>query len=391
MSALESWAYLSRVIEGPSPHLQALLTAGRDADEIARGIRTRASWLGGLAGQTERRCSSARPEEDLAKAAELGYTLLTPESPQWPRDILTTAFMLGDAAEKEGGCPPHALWVAGETNLPSLLEQSVAFVGTRAATAYGHLATANLVNGLAAHRYTIVSGGALGIDTVAHDTALAANAPTVMVTACGPGITYPSPNARLYQEIPARGGAVVSEYPPMITPDRHRFLTRNRLIAALAQGTVVVEAGFRSGALSTARWTTAFNKPTMAVPGSILEQSSVGTNMAIYEHRAQIVLNANQIHELLSPVGTVDAEAAMEALFPKSPLQSLSQKELRVYDALPRVGDGAVDADTVANTAGMQIGLAVHLLLDLEKRQLVAREGRFWRRIVLDDDGSAVW
>ncbi|WP_284522837.1 DNA-processing protein DprA [Corynebacterium aquatimens] len=285
MSSIESWAYLSRTIEGPSPHLQALLAAGRDADEIARGVRTRASWIRGLAGPTEQRYAKNLAADDLETAAELGYTLLTPDSPTWPQEVITEGWAGFEGDPDPNGCQPHALWVKGETNLPKLLAQSVAFVGTRAASIHGHHATANLVNGLAAHRYTIVSGGALGIDTVAHQTALAANAPTVMITACGPGVTYPKPNAQLYEDIPARGGAVITEYPPYKSPDRHRFLTRNRLIAGLSNGTVVVEASYRSGALNTVNWAHGLKRSVMAVPGSIMEPSSLGTNLLMYKGR----------------------------------------------------------------------------------------------------------
>lgn len=386
MSSLESWAYLSRVVEGPSPHLQALLRVGHDADEIARGVRQRERWIGGLLGPTERRFEIERAEDDLREAAELGYHLLTPEHPNWPIEAIQRSFSAADSGELERGCEPHVLWVRGNQNLPSLFDAAVGIVGTRNASVYGHQATADLVGGLAKHRYTIVSGGALGIDTVAHDTALAAGTPSVVVTACGPGVTYPKQNERLFNRVATQGGAIISEYPPGTTPDRHRFLTRNRLIAALSRGSVVIEAAYRSGALNTMKWARTFNRVCMSVPGSIMSQGSLGTNLLIYNKEAQMVLNADQIHELLSPVGEVDAQMALELKHEPRPLQQLSYNELRVYDSLPPVGREASDAETVAAAAGMAVGITVHLLLELEQRKLVARDKRLWRRVPLGDE-----
>ncbi|AQQ15535.1 hypothetical protein CGLAU_07900 [Corynebacterium glaucum] len=386
MSSLASWAYLSRVVEGPSPHLQALLRAGHDADEIARGVRQRERWIGGLLGPTERRFEIERAEDDLREAAELGYHLVTPEHSNWPSEAIQRSFSAANSGELERGCEPHVLWVRGNQNLPSLFDAAVGIVGTRNASVYGYQATADLVGGLAKHRYTIVSGGALGIDTVAHDTALAAGTPSVVVTACGPGVTYPRQNERLFNRVATQGGAIISEYPPGTTPDRHRFLTRNRLIAALSRGSVVIEAAYRSGALNTMKWARTFNRVCMSVPGSIMSQGSLGTNLLIYNKEAQMVLNADQIHELLSPVGEVDAQMALEFKHEPSPLQQLSYNELRVYDSLPPIGRGASDAETVAAAAGMAVGITVHLLLELEQRKLVARDKRLWRRVPLGDE-----
>ncbi len=381
MSALSSWAYLSRVIEGPSPHLQALLRAGRDADEIARGVRTRASWVGALLSSTERRYAHAQPEQDLQAADEHGYTLLTPDSTNWPGEAIQASFGVPQTEQVQGACPPHALWVRGAQELPELLAQSVGIVGTRAATAYGHHATADLVSGLAAKQYTIVSGGALGVDTVAHDTALGGGAPSVVVAACGAGVVYPRRNEGLFDRVVTQRGAVITEYPPGVTPDRHRFLTRNRLIAALTQGTVITEAAYRSGALNTLKWAGLFNRVAMAVPGPILGAASLGTNLAIYRGQAQMVLSADHIHELLSQIGDFDAEAVLQSTFAPTPLQQLSHNELRVYDALPTAGQGGREADAVAAAAGFSTGLTVHLLLELEQRNLVARDKRIWRRV----------
>ena len=387
MSSLESWAYLSRVVEGPSHHIQALLRVGKSADEIAEGVRTRATWIGGLLSQTENRFTWDRPAEDLEFAADLGYTLLTPESPQWPAEAIVCSFgrqqtgAAGKSSHQPDGIAPHALWVAGNTNLAGLFAQSVGVVGTRHATKYGHMATKDLVAGLGGHNYTVVSGGALGIDTVAHTTAMDVNTPTVVVAACGPGEHYPRSNKALFERVVATGGALVTEYPPAVTPDRHRFLTRNRLVAALTLGTVLVEAPFRSGALNTLKWVNAFNRTAMAVPGPVTDAQSLGANLAIQNNEAEMVLNAGQIHEQLSAVGEYSAEEQMEMQYPPSVTQQLSRNELRIYDALPPAGRAGREAEAVAADAGLSIALTVHILMDLSKRGLVERDKRLWSRV----------
>ncbi|WJY68313.1 DNA-processing protein DprA [Corynebacterium auris] len=387
MSSRESWAYLSRVVEGPSHALQELLRAGRDADEIAAGVRARASWLGHLAAETESRYSWDRPALDLEEAQMSGFQLLTPEDTGWPAPQITEAFHHGVAASvanqeqfRERGVAPHALWVRGRADLKALLARSLSLVGTRASTAYGHHVTADLVKGLAPHQYAVVSGGAMGIDTVAHETALAHGAPTVAVAACGPGVTYPRRNAGLFDEIASSGGAVVTEYPPGVAPERHRFLTRNRLVAALTQGTVIVEAAFRSGALNTLSWANYYGRRAMAVPGPILGPGSLGTNLAIRDGKAAMVLSAEDAHEMLSRLGEVDADGQRELQFPAGPVQALSRNELRVYDALPASRTAAVQAEHIAREAGLTVALSVHLLVELSRRGLVVREGSAWRR-----------
>lgn len=387
MASQASWAYLSRVVEGPSHHIQALLSVGRTADEIAHGVRTRASWVGGLLKQTENRYSWDRPTQDLEQAAELGFTLLTPESPQWPTEAIQRSFgcQQTGAAAKEShqpdGIAPHALWVQGNANLAGLFAHSVGVVGTRHATKYGHVATKDLVAGLGGHNYTVVSGGALGIDTVAHQTAIDVCTPTVVVAACGPGEHYPRSNKALFERVVARGGAVVTEYPPGTTPDRHRFLTRNRLVAALTLGTVLVEAPFRSGALNTLKWVNVFNRKAMAVPGPITDAQSLGANLAIRRQEAQMVLNADQIHEELCAVGEFDAQEQLEMQFPPSVVQQLSRNELRIFDALPPSGRQGREAEAVAADSGLSIALTVHILMDLSKRGLVQRDKRVWSRV----------
>ena len=380
--SLTSWAYLNRVVEGPSRPLNQLLDAGRDADEIARGVRARASWLGELAGQTAARHDWDRAEQDLAEAEAAGARLITPESAEWPRAEFELAFGFAATGRSEhvrsyqaDAVPPHALWVRGMP-LNQAVAQSVAVVGTRAATRYGHEATRQIVTGLAAHRWAVVSGGALGVDTVAHETALAAGGLTLAVAACGIDRAYPARNASLLDRI-AGQGCVVSEYPPGMPPQRHRFLTRNRLVAALTAGTVIVEAAWRSGALNTLSWAEGLGRVTMAVPGPVTSAGSLGCHERIKDGRAQLVTGADDIRALLGAAGSLDVAEQYELAYAATPVQSLTRNELRVFDSC---APGGSTAQEVAASAGLPLPLTVHLLMDLARRGVVHRAGTSWSR-----------
>lgn len=382
MSSRESWAYLNRVVEGPSRPLQALLTAGRDADEIAHGVRTRASWLGDLAGQTASRYDWERAEEDLAIAESVGARLITPEDDEWPTEELAQSFGFAATGRSEhirsyqaDAVEPHALWGRGAP-LSGAVAQSVGVVGTRAVTRYGVEATRQIVNGLAAHQWTVVSGGALGIDTAAHEATLAAGGRTVAIAACGIDRAYPARNARLLDRI-ADQGCVVTEYPPGVPPQRHRFLTRNRLVAALTRGTIIVEAAWRSGALNTLSWAEGLGRITMAVPGPITGSGSLGCHERIRAGRAQLITGADDVRALLGAAGAMDVGEQYELAFAATPVQGLSRNELRVYDAC--AADG-VTAQDIAAGAGLPLPLTVHLLMELVNRGLITREGTAWSR-----------
>lgn len=386
-----AWAYLSRVVEGPSRGIQHLLRAGRGAEEIARGVRTRASWLGELARETEARYDRDTSAQDLAAAQRVGARLVTPEDDEWPAEQLEHAFGFAASGVSEhlrtyqsDAVAPHTLWVKGAP-LQGLFTRSVALVGTRAVSRYGIAATEQLVADLAGHHYTVVSGGALGVDSAAHRAALSGGAPTVVVAACGIDRTYPRDNQALFDQLTAaaRPGAVITEYPPGTTPQRHRFLTRNRLVAALTQGTVVVEAAWRSGALNTLSWAEGLGRIPMAVPGPVTSSNSLGCHSRIRDGRAQLVTSGRDIRALLEAVGALDADAQYELSFAPTEIQSLSRNELRVFDALDI--HGAKDTDDIARDAGMTVPLCVHILVDLDKRGVVRREGTRWARVAPGD------
>ncbi|NLZ58378.1 MAG: DNA-protecting protein DprA [Corynebacterium sp.] len=381
---LRAWAYLSRVVEGPSRNLQQLLADGRDVEAIAYGIKKREIWIGELLRETASRYDWDVAQQDLETVMGLGGRLITPDDSDWPLEELDRAF--GFAATgmsdhlrtyQDDAVPPHALWVKGG-NLRSLTSQAVAVVGTRAISHYGTEVTRMLVDNLVAHQWTIISGGALGVDTVAHTTALKAGGSTVVVAACGLDRSYPAHNRGLFQEIVDRGaGAIISEYPPGTTPQRHRFLTRNRLAAALSTGTVVTEAAWRSGALNTLSWCSGLGRVAMAVPGPVTTAGSLGCHERIRTGQAEMVCNGDEVRSLLGAIGELDVQGQYELQFVATPVQGLSRNELRVFDSL---GQESQDAGQVAVGTGLPLALAVHLLVDLHKRGLVIREGTMWRR-----------
>lgn len=200
--------------------------------------------------------------------------LLMPGDPMWPS-------MVDDLI-----APPIALIAKG--NLAALSMQSLAIVGTRNPTNYGARIAGDFAAGFVDREWAIVSGGAYGIDTFAHKGALIAEGVTVAVIASGIDINYPAGNSRLFSEI-CESGAIISEVMPGHPALPARFLTRNRLIAALSQATLVVEAAFRSGSLRTARDAAELMRPVMAIPGPINSPTSEGCHRLIGERAAEIV------------------------------------------------------------------------------------------------------
>jgi DNA processing protein len=247
------------------------------------------------------------PRRDLDRLREFGGRLLCPGDPGWPVG-LAGLDRAADRAEPEYGTP-LALWCRGGVDLPgadlaACDRHGVAVVGTRAATNYGQHVASELGCSLAERGWTVVSGAAFGIDAAAHRGALAGEGVTVAVLACGVDLAYPAAHVRLLDEIRERG-LLVSEVPPGSPPLRQRFLIRNRLIAALTRGTVLVEAGQRSGALSTARHARRLGRGLMVVPGPVTSAMSAGCHRLLREHREDcaLVADARDVEEEIGPVG----------------------------------------------------------------------------------------
>lgn len=214
-----------------------------------------------------------------------GAQFIIPGDPQWPLRV--------DELE----CPPIGLIVKG--NVETLSNPSLAIVGTRNPTPYGSRIAGDFAAGFVDREWDIVSGGAYGIDSAAHRGALVAEGRTIAVIASGIDLQYPSGNTRLFEEI-CENGAIVTEVMPGVPALPHRFLTRNRIIAALSQATLVVEAAFRSGSLRTARDAAELMRPVMAIPGPINSPSSEGCHRLIGERAAELVTSVADAIELIS-------------------------------------------------------------------------------------------
>lgn len=209
---------------------------------------------------------------------------ITPEHPNWPNQ-------LNDLGERR----PLGLWYQG--NILGMNPISLAIVGARSASTYGQNIAADLAMQLANLKIDVVSGGAFGIDAAAHQGALVGKGFTIAVMAGGVDVHYPKTNSRLFESI-KQTGVLISEVPPGTAPIRHRFLTRNRIIAALGFATLVVEARIKSGAMSTAGEATAIGRDVMAVPGSIFAASSAGCHQLIRDG-AILVSDVKEICELI--------------------------------------------------------------------------------------------
>jgi DNA processing protein len=322
-------------------------------------------------------------EDDLYRAARCGARLVVPEDAEWPAmalHCLTLAAVQIPSRPRDQPdrtkalVPPLALWVRGDRSLADLVDRSVALVGSRASTAYGEHVAGELGHGLGERGWTTVSGGAFGIDGAAHRGALAAAAPTVAVLACGVDRVYPSAHSALFMRM-LDDGLLVSEWPPGCAPHQHRFLVRNRLIAALTRGTVVVEAAARSGAQATAHRARDLGKAVMVVPGPVTSAMSVGCHELLRAER-EAVLVTNAAH-VLDAVGSFGVDLAAPAGRPADPRDGLSDVARRVLDACPvRVG---VAPERLASVAGVDVVDVLRVLPALDLADLVEWTGTGWR------------
>ncbi len=367
-SRLLAWAYLSRVLEPPCAELAALVHRVGPV-EAAEQIR-RGHVDGVLARQTEARREVDRAADDLELLFRRGGRLITPDNDEWPV-LACTAFGGAAAAAKPQGSPPLVLWALGPARLDETAQRAAAIVGTRAATCYGEQVAAELAAGLAERDVAVISGGAYGIDGAAHRAALAAEGSTVAVLAGGIDVPYPAGHSALLHRVGVHG-LLVTEYPPGVRPARHRFLTRNRLVAAFAGAAVVVEAGLRSGAANTAAWARALGRVVGAVPGPVTSSASTGCHVLLRDGAA-VVTRAEDVVELMGRIG----ELAPEDPRPTTALDGLSEVERQVYEALP--GRGAVTVDEIALAAGLAPARVLAPLAMLEVAGLTERHDGRWR------------
>jgi DNA processing protein len=364
--ALRAWAYLSRVAEPPCAELAALVQCVgpvEAADRVRRGLVN-----DNLARHTEARREIDRSADDLEMLARRDGRLITPGDDEWP--LLAFTAFAGLEARRRGG-PPMALWVHGPARLDEVAYRAAAVVGTRASTAYGEQVAVELAAGLAQREVAVVSGGAYGIDGAAHRAVLDCEGITVAVLAGGLDVPYPSGHSALLHRI-GQHGLLFTEYAPGVRPARHRFLTRNRLVAAMVGAVVVVEAGLRSGAANTAAWASALGRVVTAVPGPVTSSASAGCH-ALLRNGAELVTRADHVVELIGRIG----ELASDEPHPATALDSLSDTERRVHEALP--GRGAATVDEIAVAAGLVPEQVLGPLAMLELAGLVQRDDGRWR------------
>lgn len=305
----------------------------------------------------------ADPEADLAAIAALGGRFVCPGDEEWPAQL-----------EDLGDQRPIGLWLRGRPSLRVWALRSVAMVGARACDPYGTHVAAMLAADLAEAGWTVVSGAAYGVDGAAHRGALAAGGATAAVVACGVDVPYPAGHAELIHRI-TQQGLVIGELPPGDHPTRSRFVLRNRVIAALTRGTVVVEAQIRSGSLVTARWAGQLGRITIGVPGPVTSGLSAGVH-ELLRGEGQLVTDAADVIEL---VGAVGQDLAPRRHGPVLPRDLLGPAATAVLEALP--GRGGADARRIAQDAGRGTDETLARLQELHALGFVERDGSRWRLV----------
>ncbi|MFI9625760.1 DNA-processing protein DprA [Streptomyces sp. NPDC052042] len=359
-------AALTRVLE-PGDELGGRWLRRYGAVELLRRITARDGGAERLDGMTAKRLAGyrlraegAEPERDLAAVAALGGRFVCPGELEWPGQLDD----LGDAR-------PTGLWVRGPRDLRLWALRSVAVVGARACTPYGSHMAASLGAGLAELGWVVVSGAAFGVDGAAHRGALAVNGATMAVLACGVDVAYPRGHAQLIGRMTEQG-LVIGELPPSDHPTRTRFILRNRVIAALTRGTVVVEAERRSGSLVTARSAQRLGRFTMGVPGPATSGLSMGVH-ELLRGEGVLVTNAAEVVELVGEIG----DLAPVGRGPVHPRDLLDAETARVLDALPY--RGTVTGRDVARAAGTSTDEAFGRLYELHSLGFVERHGDGWQ------------
>lgn len=362
---------LSLVVEPGDPRLCNLLLTHEPAEILAAILgRHRLAELRIPEAWVERGRELDRTAESAAaRAKAAGLRWVTPGDKEWPAALSDL-----DHVEPLHGATgaPIGLWLRGVGHLGEMCEQSVAIVGARDCTTYGAECASELAADCADQGWIVISGAAYGVDGCAHRGAFLMNALTAGVLACGADIDYPRSHGALITRI-AEVGVVVSEQAPGQKPLKNRFLSRNRIIAAMTQGTVVIEAAVRSGSLNTLNWADQLGRTTMALPGPVTSQQSAGVHAAIRAGKAVLVSSGKEVIAELSGLGAANEEQA-----------SLPLTE---FDRLPPAAQTTLDgldwstARTISEIAS-SVRLStreVRASLDLlERRGLVIRAGTEW-------------
>ncbi|MFW5860018.1 MAG: DNA-processing protein DprA [Planctomycetota bacterium] len=360
MDAAEAYLRLA-LIPGLGPITAHHLLDAVDAPGAVFGLTmAQLRSIDGVGAERARRILDPRLDDALAgeraRCHAAGIRVLTLADADYP------------AVLRQLSDPPLALWIRGQLAPRDRL--AVAVVGPRRPSAYGHRQARRLSLGLARVGATIVSGLARGIDTVAHEAALAADGRTIGVLGGGFDRFYPAENAGLADAIAADHGAVISEFPCDARPSPGTFPRRNRIVAALALGTLVIEAGARSGALITARLAGELGREAMVLPGPIDRPEHVGSNRLLRDG-ATLITSLDDLLEELPPLATLASAADATPSQEEHPrLASLNQRERAIYRLLD---DTPRSIDDIHRVAGLPASSISATLLSLELRRLARK------------------
>jgi DNA processing protein len=367
---------------GPVDALDVALDGGATSDSLSGSLKARLDRH--VLPYT---VASARnvAEEALTRAQRLGARVVTPDDDEWPRQVEHLALISRDDGNRLhlDTDPPLCFWVRGGPPLADALDRSAAIVGARAASSYGVHVAAEFAYGLANRDWTVVSGGAFGIDATAHRAAIAAGGLTVAVLACGIDRPYPASHMALFEQI-ADDGLLITEWPPGSAPHRMRFLTRNRVIAAATRGTIMVEAGIRSGARNTLSHARRLGRPAMVVPGPITSAVSVGCHAELRQPGTTLVSAFDEVIEEIGPIGAL----AVPPAAPEGPWDGLDTVAKRLLDAVsPRKARSAEEIAAAAGLSGREARRAMPMLE--QSGFVVATESGEYRLAVRPNGGAA--
>jgi DNA processing protein len=338
------------------------VSSTREARAALPGAARAVRGAGRALAKWRARLDQVPPAGQLAAWYRTGLRLVCPGEAEWPTQL-----------DDLGPARPIALWLRGSADLRYACLRSVSMVGSRAASAYGVHVGTEMSATLAERSWTVISGGAFGIDACAHHGALAADGLTIAVLASGLRYGHPRGHHDLFAAIAAQG-VLVSECPPDRAPTRPGFLIRNRVIAALSRGTVVIEAALRSGALNSAKHARELRRPVMAVPGPVTSEQSAGCHELIREFGALCVTGAADVIEHISPA---DGELAGPRLGPAVPRDRLDSVTTSVLEAVPvRGGRGPA---RIAVLAGTDLDTTLRCLGLLAAAGFVQRCEQGWR------------
>jgi len=359
--AAQSLEWVASAVRSGAPDWDRLAHLAGDLDDALR------RRVGAAVLRWTTRWPTLDPARDREAAARCGARLVVPGDAAWP-----------SALDDLGALAPFALWVRGA---PPPTQRSVALVGARACTTYGERVAVDLAVELVRRGWTVVSGGAYGVDAAAHRGALLGGGPTVAVLAGGVDRAYPVGNAGLLEDVVRAGGSLISEVPPGAAPTRGRFLQRNRLIAGASRATVVVEAAWRSGAASTAHHASRLLRPVGAVPGPVTSAASAGCHRLLRDGVAVCVTDAAEVVELAGAVGP-DVAPEPQVAHARG-LDGMDPLARRVHDGLSR--RTARDTQEVAVRAGTTTAEARAMLGLLELDGRAHRHASGWVASVGDE------